>query len=429
MFLAIDLGSTSFKAAVFDAGLRRLAAGRAALCCIRGPGNLVELEAGEVERAFQTAVRATLKDSGSAQSAIQAVGITSQAQTFAILDPQGAPRTRFISWQDGRAAEACAALGQLPGFADFGDHASFGELLPALQVCQLRRLRDERTGLVRPGDLVAGLPAFFVRRLTGEFRTDQNLAAMSGLYSLPLAGWSPEALAGCGLDARQLPEVLPIGAVAGRTAAAAGPFGLAAGIPLVLAGNDQTAGAYGARVGEADRVLLTLGTAHVAYACRARPPERRPGLIRGPYPGGQWYAMRADSCGGNVVDWVRRELGCGESPGEFLALAEQSPPGSRGVAFDPEEPAGPGRWRDRAGRGRADLARAVLESLAGRAAELVRELAAGRSGVEVLAAGGGSRGALLPEMIAGLLGRPVRATDADALLGAALLAREGLAAR
>jgi xylulokinase len=428
VFLAIDLGSSAFKAAVFDAGLRRLALGRAALAYLRGPGGRVELEVEEAERALGRAIRAALAGSGRAARQLKAVAVTSQAQTFCILDRRGTPRTRFISWLDLRAARSCRKLKRLPALADFAGHSSFGELLPALQICQLRRIRDEQPRLIRPGDAVADLPVCLLGRMTGAFRIDENLAAMSGLYSLKRRGWWPAALAACGLDARQLPAILPIGAADGRTAAGAGRFGLPAGIPVILAGNDQTAGAYGARVQEGNRVLLTLGTAHVAYACRRRMPPSRSGLIRGPYPGGRWYAMRVASPGGDVVDWARERLGCGKAEDRLFKLAAAAVPGCGGVTFHPGLPVGKSRWTGPARRRTpANLARAVLESLAGRLADAAKALLPSRARSEVLAAGGGSRQPLWVGMIAEKLGAPVRTADADPLLGAAMMAREHLA--
>ncbi len=56
MILAIDLGSTSFKAAVFDAGMQRVGAGACEVAYSYGPGGLVELDSAHVVKAVRRVV-------------------------------------------------------------------------------------------------------------------------------------------------------------------------------------------------------------------------------------------------------------------------------------------------------------------------------------------------------------------------------------
>ena len=58
MILAIDLGSTSFKAAVFDRRLRQLASGSARLSHRFGRGRCVEIEVASVQAALTTSLAA-----------------------------------------------------------------------------------------------------------------------------------------------------------------------------------------------------------------------------------------------------------------------------------------------------------------------------------------------------------------------------------
>ena len=286
MILAIDFGSTSFKTGLYDRKLRQLGGGSAPVRYRYASGGRVELDVSVAEAALRRALPKNLAD-------IEAIAITSQAQTFTVLDRQGRPTRPFVSWQDGRAGAACARLKRkLP---DFAAHCSFADLLPALQVCQLHNAPARR------GELVVKLPAYFVRLWIGEAVLDDNLAAMSGLYSLKLRDWWP-AVTG----PAHLPRVIPVGSIAGVTRP--NKFGLPVGIPVVLAGNDQTAGAYAAQLEKTDAALLTLGTAQVVYACCRRMPPATSGLVRGPYPGGLSYRMAVDGCGANLTNWAETVL-------------------------------------------------------------------------------------------------------------------------
>ena len=121
---------------------------------------------------------------------------------------------------------------------------------------------------------------------------------------------------------------------------------------MVLAGNDQTAGAYGAALEEGlqhernGALLLTLGTAQVAYACTNELAQPNDSLVRGPYPHGLYYRLAADSCGGSIVNWAKTVLpGCG-SDAEFFARVAEAQPGCQGLLFDADLPCGRGAWRN-----------------------------------------------------------------------------------
>ncbi len=434
MILAIDLGSTNFKAGVFDEGLELLGAGAGPLEHRFAAGGCVELEVEHVVEAFEAAVRGAISDSGVNVKEIRCAAITSQAQTFTVVDGVGRPKMPFISWQDTRAGETCRELAETAELAEFGRHSGFGELLDALQICQLAHIRRMRPGLIEPGDAVLHLPTFFVRRLIGRAVIDRNLAAMSGLYSLATNDWWPPALKACGLSAAQLPSLVGIGEAAGKTCdspwegADGGPL-LPAGIPLVLAGNDQTSGAYGAALeagladGRRGSLLLTLGTAQVAYACETELPEASSAAVRGPYPGGLYYRLAADSCGGSIVNWAKTVLAGCRGDAEFFARVEEAAAGCRGLEFDADLPGLRGAWRNLAFyHGTAEMARAVIESLVRRMAEMTTALIGSEakiSEMSVLAAGGGSRAKAWVAMLEEALGCKIETTDADPLRGAA----------
>lgn len=422
--LAIDLGSTHFKAAIFNRALEELGQGVWRVEYSANTNGRVELEVEAVLAGFRAIVAEALRNAGVTASRLAALAITSQAQTFTVLGGQGQARLPLLSWQDSRAQEACLALSAQPEFADFASHASFGALLPGLQLCQLAGLRDRHPNLIAAGDWVVPLPSLLIRQLAGGLWIDENLAAMSGLYSRKLRAWWPPALMRCGLEVAQLPRVCPIGTAPLLTDRRAERWGLRAGMPLVLAGNDQTAGGYGARLHERDAVLLTLGTAQVAYAVSDRPAASGANLIVGPYPGGRHYRMAADLYGGNLIDWACRQLPGLETFTSFFEAAATSA-NEDGLSFLPDEPEIRGRWFGSPAipARPSDRARALLDCLVARMTRMLERLEDGREKT-LLAAGGGSRYRIWPEMLSGRLGRPVIPIQGDPLAGAAAMALE-----
>jgi xylulokinase len=420
--LALDLGSTNLKAGLFGPALEPLASGAEPVTYEFGPRGRVELPVAPFTSAVTRAIRSCLESVPDVR--LGAIAITSQAQTFTLADAAGQAIIPFVSWQDNCASSAAAALAKSAGMDEFPGHSSFAEILPALQIAQLRRLRDEQPARLRAAHRVLHLPTFLVQAFTGKAVIDDNLAAMSGLFSLELNDWWPAARAAAGVSRAQLPEVIPIGHCAGVTTSSAAAFGLPPGVPVVLAGNDQTAGAFSVGIHEEGGLLLTLGTAQVAYAATLHLPPPAPGQIRGPFPGGLAYRMGADSCGGNVINWAQTVIANAANDPAFFALAAQSPAGCHRLIFDAGLPSGTGAWRNLGMHHRpADLARSVLESLCQRMEQMIRQLAVPlppRSG-HILAAGGGSASPLWLEMLTHRLGCAVRRTDCTPLRGAAAL--------
>ena len=415
--LAVDLGSSRFKARVVDRNLRPLSDAATDVANVFGPGGRVEIAPAEVDRAVAEALARAL--GGAPDARPEAVVVTSQAQTFTVVNETGAPKRPFVSWMDSRARETAAELARLDAFATFAQHASFGAPLAGLTLCVLAHLVRADPTLLSAGDRIAFLPTYVMERLCGVSAVDDNLAAMTGLYSLVLGDWWPAALERCGLRPGQLPRLLAVGSVVGRTTARAEAWGLPAGLPVISAGNDQTAGAYGCELHCDGSLLVTLGTAQVAYCTTPAMPASDPALFRGPYPGGLAYRAAVDEGGGSLVRWAGQVLvGCGEPDG-FFALASSAPPGSSGVTFRG------GRWEGIGPEiGPGDLARSILEHIVAETAEIVRRVEPEPRGRRVLVAGGGSRQPLWLELLSRELGVHVVRTDADPPLGAARLGRE-----
>jgi len=314
MICAFDLGSTSFKAAIFNSN-----AGIIGNASIPVPynrsGQAVELDVNVARGLLKQLCTEALRSGEITAQKITAVGVTSQAQTFTLMDDRGQILLPLRSWLDGRGAAASLLMTEEEEFKNFKQHAGVSDLQPALQVCQLRALLDNeneeplRKVLVkRNKDLsdkfcsagmmclesnvrVVPLPGLLMYDLTGVLATDENLASLTGLYSLIEKNWWSTALNYLNLSIEQMPVLFPCGSVTGFTRAG-NEYGFPQSIPVYSCGNDQTAGAFGAQIEPGD-TLITLGTALVVYRVFTELPHPRAGLFRGLYPGSLFYGMSA----------------------------------------------------------------------------------------------------------------------------------------
>ncbi len=431
--LALDLGSTNLKGAIFSSDLKRLVQASLPVAYSTWQGAIVEIDPQAFWQLFKDLVSQLLHSSQASPIAIDHIAISSQAQTFILLDHDLQPLTPLVSWLDTRGAELNPQLSKELG-PDFHEHCSFPSSIPELQLSKLYYLQQVQPELLQQAWVVASLPTWLGMQLGAPPFLDQNLAAMTGLYSLKSAGWYPAALDLCGLTPSQLPILAPCGCsipvqgLPGFTSLLNGTSNLqpARSLSFHLCGNDQTCGALAANL-QPGEVLLTLGTALVAYRLAGHSPgPYNASGCWGPYPGGDYYELAACSQGSSALDWVLNEIFAGST---LAYLEELATRGSRTANetkpfFYPQAMGTPAAFSVQADL--ESLAYAVYEGLSFTLRQLL-ENQLGEPPELLLAAGGGSRSKFWLQLIADVTSKALHrcvgsagSGDADVLLGAAI---------
>jgi xylulokinase len=151
---------------------------------------------------------------------------------------------------------------------------------------------------------------------------------------------------------------------------------------------------------------------------------------------GGWYAMAALQNGGSAWAWVCDVLGLSWT--DLFNAAAATPAGAGGVVFRPfltGERGGVARPSDRGGWSglqpattRADLARAAVEGVAFAICAAFQLLDVPGGDEPVVLTGGGARSAVVQQLLADVLGRPVRhlRLRSASAIGAAVLAGRGV---
>ena len=433
--LALDCGSTHFKAALFDKFLHRLAEAKQPVQSLGYRTERVELDAEEIWQNILNLIRKTCHQAGLGTTQITRFSITSQAQSFLLVDGTGAPITALISWLDRRAKALVPQLQRALG-TNFAHHCSFASPLAELQVAKLLWLQKYSPKLVDRASMIAPLPTWLVLRLGGIAAIDDNIAAMSGLYSLQTRGYWQSALELCGVPKSKLPVLVKTGAPI-RLQQSCPELDLSAQTDILLAGNDQTCSAYGngCRVGTAEKGnpwVATLGTALVVYRLAGpEPGPYHPAGCWGPYPDGGYYELAVQNYGCAALDWALSILFPGQDLTAFFSSAQSAASNWHAVHpfFYPDQMGLPSAW---VGAGsQPERAMSVLEGIGFNLRSLVfDELGAGdneESGFEkLIVTGGGSRNDFWLQMLADILDVPIQRGYGDSLLGAAWLASPGV---
>ncbi|WP_297364535.1 glycerol kinase GlpK [Thauera sp.] len=444
--LALDQGTTSSRAIVFDADGRVRGIAQQAFAQHFPAPDRVEHDPQDILRSQFACAREALANAGVGAREVAAIGIANQRETTVLWErASGRALAPAIVWQDRRTAAECARMRAL-GWADEVRARTGLELDPYFSATKLAWLLDRLPGArarAERGELAFGtIDSWLVWHLTGGrlHVTDPGNASRTLLFNLHTLDWDALLLERFRIPRALLAQVVPSSGVCGETEAAL--FGAA--IPIAGIGGDQQAATFGQgclapgmaknTYGTGCFLLMNTGSAPVASHNRLLTTVGWTGVGEGAR-----YALEGSVfMGGAVVQWLRDGLGLVKKAAEVEALAA-SVADSAGVVLVPAFTGlGAPHWDANArgtvfglsrGSGAAHIARAALESIALQSADLVDAMV--RDGAAPLAElrvdGGAAANDLLMQMQADLLGVPVlrpRLLETTAF-GAACLAALG----
>jgi len=441
--LAIDQGTTSSRAIVFDGALDPVATAQQEFRQIYPAPGLVEHDPEEIWSSTVATVRGAMAKAGVVARDVAAIGITNQRETTVVWDRStGRPIHNAIVWQDRRTADACAAL----RLAEPMITARTGLLLdPYFSATKIAWLLDHVDGAreaARAGRLAFGtIDTFLLWRLTGGkvHATDATNAARTLLLDIKSGQWDAELCELFGVPKALLPMVCDSAGDFGVTDLFGGPIRI-----LGMAG-DQQAATVGQGCFEPGMMKSTYGTGCFALlnTGSAPVPSRNRLLTTIAYQlGGQrTYALEGSIfIAGAAVQWLRDALKVIGTAPDVNALAQAADPQEQ-VYFVPAFVGLGAPWWDAQARGAmfgltrnagvAEIARAALEAVGYQTRDLLEAMRADwpAAGDTVLRVDGGMTASdVTMQFLADILDAPVDrpAVMETTALGAAYLA--GLAA-
>ncbi len=439
--LALDAGTTSLKAVLFDAAGRSVAASAVEYALERPAPDVVELDAEAYWRAARQAIRSVLAAPAASGARPAGVGVTSQGETLIVTDRAGVPLRPAIVWMDNRSVEEAALIEREFGLDAVHRVTGQPEITPTWTATRALWLRRHTPEVFRRAARFLLVEDFLILRLTGRAATDRGMCPSTLYYDLARGDWWPEMLRFVGLSAGQLPELKRSGERAGGiTREAAAETGLPSGLPVTTAPIDQISGAVGAGNLAPGMVTETTGAALALCATTDRiilDPQRRAGAYAHALPG-RFALLPWTPTAGMLLHWFRDEFGGGRSYEELLREAEGIVPGAEGLTLLPHFcGAGSPQVNPRARgvldgltlrHGRAHVVRALVESVAfmlRENLEMLSELGAPTGEMRCL--GGAARSATWTQIKADVCRRELRVPECEeaAALGAAMIAFVG----
>jgi FGGY-family pentulose kinase len=333
LYLGVDVGTASVRAAVFDASGAMHGLGTSPIRIHRPQEDFVEQSSEDIWRACGEAVRAALAQAKTAPEHVAGVGFDATCSLVALdasdrpvtVSPDGDDTWNVVVWMDHRATAIAARINETR-------HEVLryvgGVVSPEMQTPKLVWLKEHLPRTWERAARFLDLPDFLVYRATGVDVRSLCTTVCKWTYlghGHEARGWQRDFFERIGLGdlasegfARIGTRVRPMGERAGTlTAASARELGLAAGTPVAVAIIDAHAGGLGT-IGAAidgapaaaealeSRLSLIGGTSscHMAVAREAR---FVPG-VWGPYFSamvpGMWLAEGGQSATGALIDHV-----------------------------------------------------------------------------------------------------------------------------
>ncbi len=390
--LAIDQGTTSTRAILFDAGGHERARAQEELTQHYPAPGWVEHDPEEIWAATLAVTRAAIERAGVGAAGIAGIGITNQRETTVLWDrTTGRPVANAIVWQDRRTADRCLQLAADGAAAMVQDRT--GLLLdPYFSATKIAWLLDQVDGLrarAENGEIAFGtIDCFLLWRLTGGrvHATDATNAARTLLFDIHRNQWDDELLRLFGVPRALLPEVHDCAHEFGTTDASL------FGAPIAVRGmaGDQQAATIGQACVRPGMIKSTYGTGcFMLLNTGDRPVVSRNRLlttIAYRLDGKTTYALEGSIfVAGAAVQWLRDGLRLIASAGETARLADAAAP-ERSVYLVPAFTGLGAPYWDADARGAilgltrdtgiADIVRAALEAVCFQTRDLLEAMTA-----------------------------------------------------
>ena len=417
MVISFDSGTTNTKAFLFSDNARLIAsASHPTKIFYRGPG-IVEQDAEDWWQALCRAAEKLYEAHKWRKNDIEAIGISSQGGTFALLGGDLKPLAPAITWLDNRGASMAKKMSSEKSrnyFYSRTGHEIKGWSPPA--VCRWFR-KNEPAAAAETGR-ISFVADYLNYRLTDTFFIDPTSAQMSCLYNIRKNAWDKEILKAARIGEASLPLLLASNSTGGKTTKkSAGLLNIREGTPVVAGGHDQYCASLGADAGKKGDCLLSCGTSWVLLLTADR-------LVF--IPGSGWTPgryiqenrfglMAAIGNAGIILEWMRNNIRIGKKRGDIKT----------GVVVIPDFSIQKGTIKNISlATGGNEIYYAAMESLIMKIKKRLDEVESVSPVKRLFMVGGATKERFLPEMVEKITGKELvmpEVTEA-AGRGAALLA-------
>ncbi len=422
--LALDQGTTSSRAIVFNQQLQVIASAQKEFRLLTPQNGWVEQDALEIWASQMATAQEAISRAGILATDIAGIGIGNQRETTVFWHKKtGKPLGNALVWQDRRTHDWCLAQNHMSAHVQKITGLRLDPYFSASKMVWMLEHYPEARQLAQEGLLAAGtIDSWLIWQLSrGKTHvTDVSNASRTMLMDLDSKIWSCELCEQWGIPMSILPDIVPSGGEIATTAK--GLF--AREIPIVAALGDQQAALFGHGCQVAGMAKNTYGTGcFMLMNTGDQPSISQHQLLstaawQANHQATQYALEGSVFMAGAIVQWLRDNLGFIQKSEEVEQLA-QTVSNSGGVTLIPAFTGlGAPYWRADVtasisgltrGSNKGHIARAALEAIAFQVADVLGAMQkdAPVPLTELRVDGGASNNNMLMQFQADILGVPV----------------------
>lgn len=308
--LGVDIGTTSTKAALFDAHGRELARASSSPYHLHTPQpGWIEQDPEELWQALLSVLQ-TIAQKTPTGTSIRALCLACQSGSLIPADEAGQPVYPMISWMDGRTA-ALVKEWRASGIGEWVKPISGWSLYPGLCLPTIAWLKQNSPQVFASAAHYFSANDFLIYRLTGRRVTNPSNAGGMQLVDLRTGRWNDRLCGLAGIPSGNLSEIQASGSVIGTLCKQAAQItGLSEDLLVVNGGHDQGCTALGLGITQPGKILLACGTAWVftGVLTEVSPHDLPPQLDRNFHaiPDRWTLSQSLGGLGASVEWWVTR---------------------------------------------------------------------------------------------------------------------------
>lgn len=303
-YLAIDVGTTNWKASVFDQNGTMVAIQRTPTIT-HADANGRYYDPNEMWTCVQKLCRAVTAESN---KEISGVSVTSVSEAIVGIDRYGEPSGNIITWFDTRSMKQAQQLKDAFGSKEIYRITGL-DVNPIFSLPKIMWIRENEPDVYDRTVKWLSVGDYILFRLTGEYATDCTLACRTMAYDICANEWSRTILDWAHIPVDMFPPVNNSGTAIGKIDSRVSELtGITVGAKVVVGGNDHPCASIATGVINGDKILDSSGTAEsFLYISRknAIPNMEFQGQRTCRYLQKERYALWGGIiCSGRSFDWA-----------------------------------------------------------------------------------------------------------------------------
>ncbi|MFD0696474.1 gluconokinase [Paenibacillus sp. GCM10027628] len=344
--IGVDIGTTSTKAVMFEENGKVVTKADEGYPLFTPSSSVAEQDPDQIFRAVIHTLKRVMVQSGARPEQVLFVSFSSAMHSVIVVDAEGKPLTRCITWGDNRSAAWAERLKREMNGHDI--YLRTGTPIhPMSPLPKLMWLRHDNAYLFQKASKFISIKEYVFAKLFGEYVIDHSIASATGMLNLEKLDWDEEALEIAGVSRNQLSRLVPTTfALKGMHTVFAEEMGFDPSTPFIVGASDGVLSNLGVNAIEPGVVAATIGTSGAIRTVVDKPVTDPKGRIFCyALTEKHWVIGGAVNNGGMLLRWARDEFAASEvetakrlgiDPYDLLMqIVEKVSPGSDGLIFHP----------------------------------------------------------------------------------------------